>query len=150
MLQTWRAIWLDGISSNNLIGVAMELRNRSSKLLIWTLMLTFWTACVVSPAYADIVTTEQLAAEAELQMQRDALSEKLMREDVKQEMAKMGIDPQMVEERIASLTAAEIEQIQGQLDSLPAGSGVLGTILIVLLILILLEITGSIDIFSKI
>lgn len=128
----------------------MELRNRSSKLLIWTLMLTFWTACVVSPAYADIVTTEQLAAEAELQMQRDALSEKLMREDVKQEMAKMGIDPQMVEERIASLTAAEIEQIQGQLDSLPAGSGVLGTILIVLLILILLEITGSIDIFSKI
>jgi len=127
----------------------MELRHTSSKLLIWTLMMTFWTACVVSPAYADIVTTEQLAAEAELQMQRDALSERLMREDVKQQMVDMGVDPSMVEERIATLTAVEIQQIQGQLDTLPAGSGVVETVLVFFLVLILLEITGPIDIFPR-
>lgn len=128
----------------------MNLRNPSSKLLIWTLMLSFWTACVVSPAYAEIVTTEQLAAESQLQMQRDALAERLMREDVQQAMAKMGIDPTQVEQRIASLSAAEIEQIQGQLDSLPAGAGALELVLVFLLILILLDITGLTDIFPRI
>lgn len=120
-----------------------------SKLMACLLTAIFSLVCVVSPAYADLVTTEQLATSAELQSQRDALNDRLLREDVKQQLIVLGVDPGTVQERINHMSAAEISQIQGQLDDLPAG-GVLGTIALVLIILILLEITGSIDIFPRI
>ena len=121
-----------------------------SRAMIWSMITLFWTVCVVSPAYADLVTTEQLATASELQMQRDAITEQLLRDDVKQQLLTLGVDPQSVQERISNMTAAEISQIQGQLDSLPAGAGALGTIALVLLILILLDIAGVTDIFPKI
>lgn len=83
-------------------------------------------------------------------MQRDALAERLLQEDVKQEMIALGVDLSAVQDRIDHLTASEINQIHGQLDSMPAGAGALGTVALVLLILILLEITGLIDIFPRI
>ena len=54
-----------------------------------------------------------------------------------------------METRINSMTASEISQVQGHLANLPAGGSALGTVALVLVILILLEIAGVIDIFPK-
>jgi hypothetical protein len=54
-----------------------------------------------------------------------------------------------VENRINSLSQAELAQINARLDSLPAGGNGLGTVALVLLILILLEVAGVIDIFPR-
>ncbi len=111
--------------------------------------LVFSVAFLQAPVHASMVSTEMLVAGAELEMQRDALREQLLREDIREELLALGVDPATVNDRVNRMTAAEIRQVQGQLSSLPAG-GSLGTVALVLLILILLEVAGVIDIFPGI
>ncbi|KEA64125.1 hypothetical protein ADIMK_1860 [Marinobacterium lacunae] len=105
---------------------------------------------IQAPAYAAIVSTDQIANQTELDAKRAQLSEMLMRDDVKQQMIALGVDTNTVQDRINSLTPAELAQLEGRMDQLPAGSGALGTIALVLLILILLDIAGVTDIFPRI
>lgn len=122
--------------------------NSRKKRLIACLVITLFTSAgIQAPAYAAMVGTDQLAASSELQAKRHNLSQRLMRDDIKKQMLAMGVDTQQVQKRINSLTASEISQIQGKLDSLPAGGDALGTVALVLLILILLDIAGVTDIF---
>lgn len=124
----------------------MSLTTLKPRFFVSLLMLVFSLACIQAPVHAAMIGTDVLVAGTELEMQRDALREQLMRDDVMEELLALGVDPATVNERVNRMTAAEISQVQGQLDSLPAGSG-LGTAALVLLILILLEIAGVIDIF---
>lgn len=118
---------------------------RTVKSKAVTLLLTgvFSLAAFQAPVHAALYTTDQVAGYA----QRQALSDQLLREDVKQELMRLGVNPIDVQQRINQLTPGELSRIQGQLDSLPAGSGALGTIAVILLILILLDIAGVTDIF---
>lgn len=116
--------------------------------IVYFVVLFFFLAAVQVPAHAALIGTDSLVSQAELQQQRDALAEQLLRDDVKKELLTLGVDPADVTERVNGMTQSEIQQVQGQLDSLPAGSG-LGTVAVVLLILILLEVAGVIDIFPK-
>ncbi|MCK9502744.1 MAG: PA2779 family protein [Porticoccaceae bacterium] len=128
------------------------MRNRIfvPKPFIAFMVFVFSIAMVQIPAQAALMTTEQLAASAQHHLDREQLSAQLLREDVKNQLLVLGVDPASVQERINNLTQAEIQQIQGQLNSLPAGGDGLGTVAMVLLILILLEVTGIIDIFPRI
>ncbi len=122
-------------------------RCRSTALLVATL---FTGAGLQAPAHAAIVSTDALVAAAELQTQRQTLNETLLRDDVRDQMLALGVDPADVQQRIDSLTPAELAQVQGKLDQLPAGGDALGTVALVLLILILLDIAGVTDIFPRI
>ncbi len=113
------------------------------RFLSLTVALLFSLACVQAPVQAAMVSTQSLAG-AE---QRQAISETLLREDVRHELVRMGVDPADVEARIAALSPGELNRIQGQLDKLPAGGSALGTVALLLLILMLLDIAGVTDIF---
>ena len=67
---------------------------------------------------------------------------------VRQAMLKLGADPAQVDGRIASLSDAELMQVQGELDRLPAG-GVLAVVGLVFVVLLVLELAGVIDIFKR-
>lgn len=73
----------------------------------------------------------------------------VMREDVKRALVDMGVDPVFAAERIAALSDQDLAQIEGQLDTLPAGGSVLGLIGAVFVVLLILELTGVIDIFKN-
>jgi hypothetical protein len=66
-------------------------------------------------------------------------------------LVSQGIDPQEAQARIDSLSDAEVNDIVNKLDQLPAGGGVLETILIiaflVFAIFIVTDIAGYTDIF---
>ncbi|MFV8819893.1 PA2779 family protein [Haliea sp. E17] len=128
----------------------MNMHTGSAKrFIVMMLLLTFTTVGLQAPAYAAMLSTQQIAAQGSLQAERDQLHQRVMRDDVRAQLVEMGVSPDTVSDRINSLTSAEIAQVNGQLDALPAGSGVLGTVVLVLLILILLEVAGVIDIFPK-
>jgi len=74
----------------------------------------------------------------------------LSRTDVQQAMVELGVDPQQAQQRVASLSDAELIQLEAQLDTLPAGGGALALIGAVFLVLLILEITGVVDIFKKV
>lgn len=128
----------------------MYTRQPAKSFIAMMLVIAFTTTCLQAPAYAAMLSNQDIAAQQSLQAERDQLRERVMRDEVKSQMVSMGVDPVDVENRINKLTSSEISQINGNLDSLPAGGNVLGTIALVLIILILLEITGSIDIFPRI
>lgn len=73
----------------------------------------------------------------------------LARSDVQQAMVELGVDPVEAQLRVAALSENELAQLQGQLEQLPAG-GILGLIGAVFVVLLILELTGVIDIFKKV
>lgn len=121
-----------------------------ARAFISLLIVAFSMAAIQLPAQAALITTQELASQQAIDAERAQLSERLLRSDVKQELLRLGVAPETVEQRINSLSHSELAAMNGKLDQLPAGGDGLGTVALVLLILILLEITGVIDIFPRI
>lgn len=105
---------------------------------------------IQTPAMADIVGTQALTMQLELQLQRDDVRDLIARGDVREALLGYGVNPADVDARIDNLTANELLQIQNQLGDLPAGSGVLGVVLSLILILVLLDVLGATDVFPRI
>ena len=97
---------------------------------------------------AAVISTQQaMSAEVRAATEADVRA-KLAREDVRQAMLELGADPAEVDGRIASLSDAELMQVQGKLDQAPAG-GILAVIGLVFVILLILELTGVTNIFTR-
>ena len=71
------------------------------------------------------------------------------REQVREQIIALGADPVEVEDRLAALSADELRMLQQDIDDMPAG-GILAVIGIVFVVLLILELTGTIDIFKKV
>lgn len=113
------------------------------------MMVALVTMSVQTPALAGMIDNSQLSLQSELQLKRDEVRGHLARDDVRSVLLDYGVSSEDVDQRINNMTDEELNQVHGQLASLPAGEGA-GTVLTVLLILILLEIVGAIDIFPRI
>lgn len=74
----------------------------------------------------------------------------LARDDVQQRMVALGVDPADAAGRIAALTPAELARLADQLERAPAGGDGFAILGIVFLVLLVLEYTGTIDIFKKV
>lgn len=102
-------------------------------------------------AQAGMVTTDQVLDAAQLEETREMVIEFLAREDVREQMEMLGVDPDEASARAGSMTDAEVMQIAGQLEQLPAGQDALGTIvgviLVIFLVLLLTDILGLTNIF---
>lgn len=127
-----------------------------SRLLLTCMLSTTLVAAAPLTLYADMVNTSQLLVTEQglYQQDRDAQSEVVMsfmdRDDVRNQLETMGVDPAMAAERVASLTDSQLQQLAGSIQSMPAGSGALGIVLVVLVILVLLEILGITNMSSKV
>lgn len=110
--------------------------------------LVLWSGVVASASAAVIMTRDALS----LQVHKHRVSEVqavLARADVQQALVELGVDPAQAQQRVASLNAQELAQLHGNLETLPAG-GILGLIGAVFIVLLILEVTGVIDIFKKV
>ena len=117
-------------------------------LLIGSLTLSM----VVAPATATagVISTQQ-ALSAEMRAAKETqVRSSLARDDVRQAMQRLGVDPADADARIASLSDAELVRMQGELDSLPAGGDALAVIGVVVLVLLILELVGVTNIFNRV
>ena len=121
---------------------------RSLALLLST--LTLITALMSSVAQAAVVSNQSVLMEQQTQYDRQQLSALLQREEAIETLQSLGVDPEMVQERVANMTAEELAQFNQQVDDMQAGGSALGVIVLVFLILILLELLGVTDIFPGI
>lgn len=104
---------------------------------------------VVVPAHAQMVSTgDALALEqGRLEARIEAF---LLRDDVAAELAELGVSHEMAMARVANMSAAELEQVAGRIDEMPAaGDGVFVVLGVVFFVLVVLELVGVIDIFNK-
>lgn len=102
-------------------------------------------------AQAGMVTTDQVLEAAELEQTREDVIEFLAREDVRQQLEALGVDPDEALARAENMTDAEVMQIAGQLEQLPAGQDALGTVLgvviVIFLVLLVTDILGLTNVF---
>jgi len=101
-----------------------------------------------SLAQAGMIGTGSALEIPSLQLNRDQVADLLQREDVQMQMQALGIDAATAQERVAHLSNEELAQLNTSIDSLPAGSSVVGIAVIVLLTLVFLDIFGVTDIFT--
>lgn len=113
--------------------------------LIVFLLVSIW----VPAAKAAMVGTQSLAVSQEQSLKAE-LQTGLAREEIRNELVAMGVDPLQVDARVASLTDGELRQLQSRINDLPAGAGVLEVIGVVFLVLLILEIVGVTNVFNKI
>lgn len=112
----------------------------------------FMTATLPAPAVqAALVSTDKVVTAEEHQDARAKVNAFLSRDDVQNEMQALGVSPEEAKARVAALSDEEVMQIQGKIDSMPAGEGlgtVLGVALIVFLVLLITDILGFTHVFG--
>jgi hypothetical protein len=104
---------------------------------------------VQAPAAAGVVGTAEAISAARGESPRAVVDAALARDDVRARMTELGVDPAVVEGRLAALSEQEIAALAGQIEGAPAGGDALAVIGVVFLVLVILEVVGVIDIFKK-
>lgn len=95
---------------------------------------------------AMIGTTEVLQAQQQ-QVDRQQLLAMLDDQGVKDKLLSLGVEREQVEQRIQSLTSAELAQFNRQLSEAPAG-GIIGIIVLFLVIFIITDLLCATDVFT--
>ena len=89
-------------------------------------------------AHAGMIGADKVLSVTQEQGARDKLRGLIGRSEVRDQFVSIGIDPSIAEERVSAMTDAEIANIAGKIDQLPAGGlsgwAVLATLAIVGLI----------------
>jgi hypothetical protein len=109
--------------------------------MLWKLVLAAgFCALFVQPALGEIVSTDAIISQEQIQIDRERVRDFMSREGVEQSLKALGVDPEMAKKRVGALTDDEIRSIAGKLDLLPAGGALSQTdwILILLLFIVLL------------
>ncbi|MBA1265571.1 PA2779 family protein [Stutzerimonas sp. NM35] len=101
-------------------------------------------------AQATMIGTPEVIAEQQQQVDRQQLLTMLEDADVQKKLESMGVDRNQVEQRINSLTPAELAQFNQQLDQAPAGAGpsVVGVIVLFLVVFIITDMLCATNIFN--
>lgn len=121
------------------------LKSAFIKLLIVLMATMTWPQAVTAAPVGTSTLLQQESADAQVTRIRETLA----REDVERAMIALGVDPAAARERVASLTPAELTALDGELENLPAGGDFLAVVGIVFIVLIILELTGVINIFKN-
>lgn len=102
------------------------------------------------PVHAAMIGTDSLLMQQSRASQLTEVQAYMARSDVQEQMKALGVSPADAATRVAAMTASELSQVQERINDAPAGAGALGVVLTVILILILLELLGAINIFPRI
>lgn len=119
------------------------------KLIALTLVMCITGSGFSTGLAAAVIDTQDAVSLQARELRVNAARATLARAEVRDAMIQLGVDPQQAQARVASLSEAELTALEGQLQKLPAGSGALAIVGAVFLVLLILEITGVVDIFKK-
>lgn len=121
-----------------------------AKIFIIQLLVTVFTVSALTPASRAVVIDTQTVISQKNKTTQVKLQNILAREDVREQLITYGVDPTDADQRVAALTDYELNQLQQHINDLPAGSSALAVLGAVFLVLIVLELIGVTNVFSKI
>ena len=99
------------------------------------------------PAQAAMIGNQQIINQSESLQTRGSLQQLIEQQSARQQLQAWGVDPEQIQNRINSLTDSELARINQQVDSLDAGGGVLGILLVIFIIFVITDVIGATDIF---
>lgn len=102
-------------------------------------------------SWGQIASTELVLGTPSVVSSHEKVSQFVAREDVAKSFEQMGVDPKMIETKIASLSDDEINSIASQIDTLPAGGdagGLIGAAIFIFIVLLITDILGFTKVFN--
>ena len=120
-----------------------------NKVFVYALCLALLNLSSPPVAQAALVGTLQAVESGTRSLDLAKVNAALARDQVRDQMVALGVDPTVVDARVARLTDSELRSLAERMDQMPAGGDALAVIGIVFLVLIILELVGVIDIFKK-
>ncbi|NJN52185.1 MAG: PA2779 family protein [Gammaproteobacteria bacterium] len=128
----------------------MTSRRTFANTLMLILAFNLVPLSVVQSAHAGVVGSLAYA-QAEARGERiDRISAFLARDQVRSQLANLGVDAGAAELRLQHLTDAELIVLENRISELPAGGDALAVIGVLFVVLLILELVGVTDVFSKI
>ena len=100
--------------------------------------LTFVTAGPLPMAQAAMVPTQQVVnavAHLDVSPERERLGGFMARDDVRNQMMRLGVNADEAAQRVAALSDSEVSRLAGTLQNQPAGGSVIGILLVILIVL---------------
>ncbi len=126
----------------------MKITKSVKRATISSLLLIFVSiTCFLPVAQAAMIGTGQIMDHSQAQQNRAHVKALLNRTELAAQLKNAGVDSAQLQARVDALTDEETALLANQLDQLPAGSGILGTVLVVFLVLLATDILGYTEVF---
>ena len=114
-----------------------------SSLLIASITLFGWPLS----AQAGIVSTDDAISAETASINRDYVTNFLLRTDVSNALQEQGISRDAALERVNGMTDSEIALLAGRVDKAPVGGEILGLIFTIFIVLLVTDILGLTKVF---
>lgn len=122
--------------------------NISKLILSFILSITLFT----QTCWAQIASTEALFKQTEILSSKDKIIQFAARQDVAKILAQMDVEPKMIKDRVAAMTDEEALKFAHEIDTLPAGSSAVGTLIgaavFIFVVLLITDILGLTKVFD--
>lgn len=103
-------------------------------------------------SWAQMASTEALFEQQVTVSPKEKVMQFTARDDVARILEQMDVDPQMIQKRVASMTDEEASQIAHKIDTMPAGSSavgsLIGAVVFVFVLLVITDILGFTKVFD--
>jgi uncharacterized protein DUF6627 len=126
------------------VKIVKNAKRATTKIL---LLMFVSVSCFLPVAQAAMIGTGQIMDRSLAQQDRTQVKTLLNRADLAAQLKSAGVDPTQLQSRIDALTDKEVALLAEQLEQLPAGSGILGTVTLIFLVLLATDILGYTEVF---
>ena len=126
------------------------MKNTFKKMMAMLLILSMSLLGLPAVSLSAPIGTDTLV---QLDQRGELLSRiqtQLARDDVRAQFLERGVSPTEVDLRIAALSTEELQTLSMQLDELPAGGSLLAVVGVVFVVLLILDLVGVTNVFTKV
>lgn len=116
---------------------------------IFMLMISFIFTTFPATSFAGLVGTDRILSPDTRNRQMTEIRNVLARQEVKTQMLDLGVNPADIEARLDTLNDAELARLSAGMKELPAGGSVIWVIGVVFIVLLILELLGVTNVFTK-
>ncbi len=112
--------------------------------------LIFLGTSLLAPAQAAMIDTQNYMQSVDRKANLAIIDSALLRDDVQQQLTKMGVSQEDAMQRVANLPDRDLARLAENIDTMPAGGDFLALLGVVFIVLLILEVTGVINIFNNV
>lgn len=102
----------------------------------------------VNLAHAEMLSTDAAIGKYSALADRAVLRDSLQKQEIRDQIVALGVDPAEAEARLAALSDAEIATILTQMEQNNAGADIIGTLFTVFIILLVTDLLCFTNLFS--
>lgn len=126
------------------------LKSVSTKIVVMLLILSLSLLSLPTVSLSAPIGTDALVQLDQRGQLLSKIQTQLARDDVRAQFLERGVSPVEVDARVAALSTEELQVLSMQLDELPAGGSILAVVGIVFVVLLILDLTGVTNVFTKV